>query len=281
MKRVLGLIIVIGVWSIAVFNLVTRSPVTEARAETQSRPASMAAAVPENVPGGVAVATVAPTCANPTPEMIADCAERAEKVLATTVRLEFHGPSGGIGHATVINGRYLVTHNHYPISGEELSRGGEGLISAVSVFKANGDIILLKTPLSYFTVLTVEPEVLVLDFKEYGGIGFFETLGVPSATMRTWDGLSLRPGSEVAQVDWDGSTAHVEWTRVAAIHAEGESPYIELDSFVEQGSSGGGVYYVGYHIANNWSRLTIREAETGEIITQFSTAALDTATMLP
>jgi hypothetical protein len=197
-----------------------------------------------------------------------------ERMMASTVRLEFHGASGGIGHGTVLGGRYLVTHNHYPLSGDALANGGEGGVTAISIFKANGDIILLKAPLTYFSVATIEPEALVLDFQTYDGTGFFQSLGVPSAESKAYDG-QLQPGMEVAQIDWDGQTAHVDWVRVTAVYSDGDTPQLELDNFVEQGASGGGVFYDGYHIANNWSRNIDRQADTEEVLRQYSVAALN------
>lgn len=234
-------------------------------------------------PAAPPVATQAPespSCADPAPEMAANCAALADRVLASTVRLEFHGSSGGIGHATVIGGRYLVTHNHYPVSGEALSRGGDGLISAVSVLKANGDVILLKAPLAYFSAVLITPETLVLDFHEYSGVGFFDSLGVASAEPGRIADLNLQPGSEVAQIDWDLTTTRVIWARITAVYVTDGAPCVELDSYVEKGASGGGVFYKGIHIANNQSRNTDRIAATGEVVRQYSVAALNSESVL-
>ena len=195
------------------------------------------------------------------------------------MRLEFNGPAGGIGHGTIVGGRYLLTHNHYPVTATTLNNGGEGAVTAVSIFKANGDIILLKAPLSYFRVAREEAEMLLLDFQMYSGVGFFDSLGVPSIAWRDGNGLLLAPGSELAQVNWNGSTAQVDWVRVTALDQASGVSYLELDSFVEQGASGGGVFYNGVHIANNWSRQTDR-LESGEIIRQYSVAALNSANVL-
>jgi hypothetical protein len=240
-------------------------------------PVRMAHAV-GNPMGDVAAQAPAPadpSFAEPMPDIVADREAQAQRILASTVRLEFHGP-GDIGHATVVGGRYLITHNHYSLSGEALSRGGDGHISAISVLKANGDVILLKAPTSYFSVAFIAPESLVLDFFDYNGVGFFDSVGVPSVESVPLAGLNIRPGSEVAQIDWNMSEALVIWTRVAAIHKGGDTPFVELDSFVEQGASGGGVFFNGVHIANNWSRNTDRQAETGEVLRQYSLAALNT-----
>ena len=221
-----------------------------------------------------------PSCANLAPVIVADCQTEAQQILDTTVRLEFHGPGGGIGHGTILSGRYLITHNHYPVSGEALSRDGDGLISAVSIFRANGDVILLKAPLSTFLVLLFTPEVLVLDFREHSGIGFFDSVGVPSAKSTSFSVLNIKPGSEVAQINWDMTAAYVIWARVTAVQAGGNAPYIELASFVEQGASGGGVFYNGYYIANNWTRNIDRDASTGEVLRQYSVAAINTGSVL-
>ena len=195
------------------------------------------------------------------------------------MRVEFHGPAGGIGHGTIVDGRYLITHNHYPVTAAALNNGGEGAVTAVSVLKANGDIVLLKAPLSYFKVIRQEPEMLLLDFGAYGGVGFFDSLGVPSIEWSNGNVPLLAPGSEVAQVNWDGSTARVEWVRVAAVHLDSGAAFIELDSFVEQGASGGGVFHNGVHVANNWTRQTDR-LESGAIVRQYSVAALNPANVL-
>lgn len=268
MKRItaIGYMVMLGIASI---NLIACSPMREVHAGEQSVAESQPVA-PEVIP--------TPSCADPTPEIMADCQAQAEIILASTVRLEIHGQGGGIGHATVVGGRYLITHNHYPVSGDALGRGGDGLVSAVSVFKNNGDIVLVKAPLAYFTVAAVEPEAMVLDFQTYGGVGFFDSLGVPSIESRSW-GNEFGPGAVVAQVDWDGSKANVIWSQVTAVNTNSVT-YIELDSFVEQGASGGGVFQNGVHVGNNWSRLTDKDADSGEVLRQYSVAAVNTGSIV-
>jgi hypothetical protein len=41
------------------------------------------------------------------------------------------------------------------------------------------------------------------------------------------------------------------------------------------GASGGGVFWNGYHIANNWAVVTINQASTGEFLASFSLVALN------
>jgi hypothetical protein len=195
------------------------------------------------IPGAPPEAEISgPSCVNPGPDLALGCKIAAGRILASTVRLEFHGPAGGIGHATVVGGRYLITHNHYPITAGELKNGGDDKVIAVSVLKINGDIILLKAPLSFFSVVGEGPEILVLDFQSYGDVGFFDSVSIPSANLGDVNASLPQPGSEVAQINWDGTIAHVDWVRITAIQNDGGTSYLEIDNFVEQGASGGGVF---------------------------------------
>lgn len=217
------------------------------------------------------------------------CAAWEQQVLASTVRLEIRVFSlgedgypvaqidGSVGHAAVKDGRYLVTHNHYGVS---LVSESAGTISRLSLFKTNGEVILTDTPLSAFQIAFEDAQMLVLDFGETNGLGLFGALGVASASFQPGLQLSLDSGLEVAQIDWDGATAHVDWVRVTAVHTNTETPYLELDNYVEQGASGGGIYFNGIHIGNNWSRSTDRLADTGEIVRQYSIAALNSTNIL-
>lgn len=278
MKRSIATLVLFGLVSLPILQLTACAPAPVAQANGQAIiGAGLAAVSIESRPDLPDVSTS--TCASPTADMAAACDDLAQRILASTVRLEFHGPTGGIGHGTIIGGRYLLTHNHYPITAAALNNGGEGLVTAVSVFRANGDIVLLKAPLVYFKVIRDEPEMLLLDFQAYSGVGFFESLGVPSIEWRDGNTPLLRVGSEVAQVNWDGSTARVDWVRVEAVNLDSEVATVELNNFVEQGASGGGVFYDGILIANNWARQTER-LESGAVVRQYSVAALNPTQVL-
>lgn len=274
MKRSASTIFLFGLLVVAALQTAACAPARTAHAGEQPVIAGADTSITANSGPAAPAVAVAPSCASPTPDLAPTCEETARQILASTVRLEFHGPSGGIGHATVVGGRYLITHNHYPVTAPVLNNGGDGQVTALSVLKANGDIILLKAPLAYFKVIREEPEMLILDFQEYSGVAFFDSLGVPSADLGD-SGFSLpQPGNEVAQINWDGALARVDWVRVIAIHNNGGSSTLELDNFVEQGASGGGVFYDGVHIGNNWTRQTDR-LESGEIVRQYSLVALN------
>ena len=275
MKRSLVTILLFGLLVLAVLPMAACAPTSTVHAGEQPLMVGADTAATNTAPAN----PPAPACAQPTPDMAPACDEAARRILASTVRVEFHGPAGGIGHGTIVGGRYLITHNHYPVTAATLNNGGEGVVTAVSILKANGDVILLEAPLAYFKVIREEPEMLLLDFQAYSGVGFFDSLGVPSIEWSNGNVPSLAPGGEVAQVNWDGSTARVEWVRVTSLNGNGTVAFIELDNFVEQGASGGGVFHNGVHVANNWTRQTDR-LESGAIVRQYSVAALNPANVL-
>jgi hypothetical protein len=174
-----------------------------------------------------------------------------------------------------MDGRYLVTHNHFSVPLSMLKNVKNNGTAAVSMYKANGERIILEAPPTVFTVVVEDPETLVLDFgTNDAGQGFFEMLGMPSAKFKARQDLQLQPGMEVAQIDWDSTTAHVDWVRVNDLDMVDGAPTLELDSFVTPGASGGGVFWQGYHIANNWATVTILD-EAGSVVRQFSRTALN------
>jgi hypothetical protein len=206
-----------------------------------------------------------------------------EQILSSTVRLEWHVQTrnddgsgytevGSVGHATVKAGRYLVTHNHTHIV--SLSDRKDGEIVQLSVSTAGGELIW-EGPLAAISVALEDPETLVLDFGTYRGQGFLTTIGLPSAEFKAWESLSLLPGMEVAQIDWDGATAHVEWVAIEDVVTHSGTPRLELANVVMRGASGGGVFWNGYHIGNNWSQATTYDANSGAVTRQYSVVALN------
>jgi hypothetical protein len=206
-----------------------------------------------------------------------------ERMLASAVRLELRvfsvGDDGRLleslqsstGHATVKDGRYLVTHNHYGVS---VNSEQVGTTTRVTVFKADGQEVILHEPLSAVQVAFEDPETLVLDFGVCSGQGVFAQRGVVSADFRDWQSLALQPGMQVAQLDWDGDTAHIDWVEIEEIVSKNGVCTLRLDNFIKTGASGGPIFFDGYHIANNWSRATVRDRNE-QIIDQHSFAALN------
>lgn len=209
--------------------------------------------------------------------------ELEERILAATVRIELLGWRGtgderapvtvaNRAHATIKDGRYLVTHNHF----EPSLAWSTGRYSAVSLYKANGEILLNQAPMTAFRVVTGDAEALVLEFLNETGDGLFESLALPSADFAAGERLGLRPGMEVAQVNWNGRTTEVQWVGINRVIDDGATPYLEMASLIEQGSSGGGVFWQGIHVANNWFRVVTRDTDRRQILDSYSTAALNT-----
>ncbi|MCB0033075.1 MAG: hypothetical protein KDE51_03560 [Anaerolineales bacterium] len=215
-------------------------------------------------------------CASPAPENVALCEAEAAAILATTVRLELRrAPNAkrSTGHATIVAGRYLLTHNHFNLSLQEIT---DEFLGTLTVTNAQGKTLVDAAPFKAFDVLVATPETLIFDFGPYGGVGLFGMLGLSSAQFDPQQAAQIRPGMEVAQVNWDGSTAHVDWVEVQAVSEEHGVPVLILANFVEQGASGGGVFYNGYHLGNNWFRSTV-EAADGSVLQQYSVAAVNPA----
>ena len=212
----------------------------------------------------------------------AELAEIEQHILDSTLRIDINSwimyvegegytHLHGTGHGTVKDGRYLITHNHY---GEELTEilrdtaASEAL--TVTLYRANGER-LMQIPGNSMTVVAVDAETLLFDFGE----GVFPELGVASAAFEEWQSLSLQPGMEVAQINWDWSQAHVDWVRIDAVTTQEGVPVLQLANCLEYGASGGGVFWQGVHVANNWNRDADCGLEAATDAGSFSRAALN------
>ncbi len=223
-----------------------------------------------------------PSCSLARPAEVELCAILERSILDTVVRLEVSGPDGnggwawGNGHATVMEGRYLVTHNHFSVPLSTFASSIQAWAATVSLYRADGETILLNAPLTIFQIIAEDRESLVLDFgTDEGGRGFFEAQGLASADFRVLPDLQIKPGVEVAQVDWDGQMAHVDWVFVEEVLDDEGTRVLVLSDDVLQGASGAGVFWQGYHIANNWKSGELVD-EGGSIVRQYSKAALNT-----
>ena len=176
-----------------------------------------------------------------------------------------------IGHGTVRDGRTVVTHNHCRLAPGEF---GKARLVDVTVYHADGTVALNRLPSNAVTVTAAGPETLLFDFGSYGGRGLLALAGFASAECGTLAANDIRPGMEVAQVDWDGHQARVEWVRVMSVKLDDPMPHLVLDHYIAQWASGGGVFFRGVHVANNWSRDTAQLA-SGEVVRRYSIAALN------
>lgn len=204
------------------------------------------------------------------------------QILSSTVRVYFQtwvvAPDEGgyltyesVGHATVKDGRYLVTHNHTEIPLSIRSREGDPeSFTQVFLFNAGGEL-RHEGPLTDFSIVVEDAETLVLAHRENG---FLESLGFTSAEFKSWEPLALEVGMEVAQIDWDGEKARVDWVAVSDFTVEKGVPRIALADGATVGASGGGIFWQGYHIGNNW-RVEEQLDNMGDVIGQSTTAALN------
>jgi len=203
-----------------------------------------------------------------------------ERILASTVRLYIetwrvrpdesgYDIDSFASHATLKDGRFLVTHNHFsvPLAGEN-----EPYYAAVTLANSDGEA-LFRGPLSDFELIWEDPETLVIAHKDDS---LFEKLGFVSAEFADWSSVPLEPGMQVAQVDWDGSKTRVDWTTVQAINVDDGVPRLVLADNITLGASGGGIFWQGKHIANNW--LLVQElGASGELIRATTKVALNSA----
>lgn len=206
-----------------------------------------------------------------------------ERILKATVRIYIEtwvvnpDESGyeldtAASHATLKGGRFLVTHNHFsaPITGG--SRDKELGYIGVTLANSDGEP-LFKGPLSDFELVWEDPETLIIAHKDDS---LFEKLGFASAEFADWSSAPLEPGSEVAQVDWDGTTTRVDWTTVQEINVNEGVPRLVLADSITLGASGGGIFWQGKHIANNW--LLVQElGASDELLGATTKVALNSA----
>jgi hypothetical protein len=202
-------------------------------------------------------------CGEATPANAGACRQIEELILNATVRFQIttwvvlpdesgYDVDHSTGHATLKDGRYLVTHNHFSVPLSIRPRAGEPeAYATVTLYDKDGEP-LFKAPLSDFRLIQEEPGTLVIGYKDDD---LFERLGFVSATFEDWGSAALEAGMEVAQVDWDGTTTRVDWVTVDEVDVEEGVPRLILDDDVLIGASGGGIFWRGAHVANNWAEV--------------------------
>lgn len=207
-----------------------------------------------------------------------------EKILASTVQIVVQSwivdsnEAGFIidesrGHATVMNDSKLVTHNHFnlPLSIRQQDAGTEAY-GTVELLDPKGEK-LFQAPLSAFELAWEDQETLVFAYENEDQ---FEALGLKAAEFEAWTALPLQAGMEVAQIDWDGSTTRVDWTTVQEVKLGDGIPRLVLDDGAMPGASGGGIFWQGKHIANNW-KLEMMIEGSGDVVDSVTTVALNSA----
>jgi len=226
------------------------------------------------------------SCADPIPTNAAICQKMEQEILDATVRFLMYTPLmhvdgtgymivNGDGHATIMNGRYLVTHNHFDeFFFSLLQQGNPDNLITIDIYNTNGELIL-QVPGQTLSVVVVEHETVVFDFGEKDGLGFFAAHGLPSAKFLAQSDMPLQPGMEVAQIDWDGVSSHVDWTTIEEITTVSETPIVKLSNCIKLGASGGGIFWQGHHIGNNWSRIATCSQKLEPGIVHNSSVALN------
>ena len=230
-------------------------------------------------------------CQRPLPWNKAHCEEMEQEILDTTVRIAFHGVieiedsrdmiqiKGTISHATVKDGRYLLTHNHFGIPLSQLqifNRYANRSFSGVSVYRLDGTAVLDHAPLDTFTVVSEKGETVLLDFGTIAGEGYFAHVGIASAEVTKACTARLAPNTEVALIDWDEQRhTRVVWAQIQTVYQEKGLSLMQIDHFIETGASGGGVFLHNQHIGNNWARIIETDLNTGNVSQQLTLVALN------
>lgn len=211
------------------------------------------------------------------------CADLEQQILDSVVRLEIYyeneGSSSGLGkklsHGTIKDGRYLVIHNHFQVDFSRFAGKSEDPALTFAMYETNGEILMLRTGSLPFSVEVEEEETMILDFgTKSNGQGYFEWLGMTSASFMGWQDAPLQSGDEVAQIDHDGEHSFITWTRVDEVITNDGVPRITMRNDLVGGASGGGVFWNGFHIANNWGIIE-HMGEDGQVYLRTSVAALN------
>ena len=203
------------------------------------------------------------TCSNPGIVNADACHQMEELILKSTVRISIEtwvvkaDESGYItnsliSHATIKDGHCLVTHNHFNVPLSIRPHDGEfEAYQVVTLFNYKGESFF-KAPLSDFELVWEGPQMLVLSYKKDDEL--FDKLGFVSAKFKDWQSVPLATDMEIAQVDWDGTTTRVDWTVIQEIDIEDDVSRLVLADDAKVGASGGGIFWQGANIANNWFR---------------------------
>lgn len=227
---------------------------------------------------GLGFTLVDVSCQRPFPWQVGQCRAMEQAILDSTVQIVFHGWLevengyevekiwGTRSHATVIDGRYLLTHNHFglPLSQVQIyNQYSNGSLSGISIYRTDGTAVLDHAPLDVFVVKVEEGETVLLDFGTIAGEGFFTQKGFGSALLSQYGNVQLVPGDEVAQIDWDGQgNTLVVWSRIKSVYQDNGLPKAVVDNYIESGASGGGLFLNGQHIGNNWAHLIQTDPNT-------------------
>ena len=232
------------------------------------------------------------SCINPASEVeSASCAGIEAQILAATIRIELHTwasfgghtkPITTKSHATIMDGKYLVTHNHYKYSlTEQVEAYGDVKgYTGVSLRTTNGRLLIENAPLSSFRIVYEDPATLVFEFLDENDNGLFASNNLASGQFADFYAVPLEADVELAQIDWDGETAHIDWVNIDNLNLTDQVPQLQVNNFPKKGCSGGGVFWNGIHIGNNWAKNIEQDQASDEITRRYSIIALNTAALV-
>ncbi len=221
-------------------------------------------------------------CGQPTIANAAICRQVEKRILSSTVQFRIDAwlvkanESGyevnvTYGHATLKDDSYLVTHNHFSVPLPSQFGGDQPDVYAQVILANSSGEALFKGPLSEFEAVWEDPETLVITHQN---AELFQKLGFASADFQDWSSTPLATGMEVAQVDWDGATTRVDWTTIQEVHVEDGVPRLVLGDAVTLGASGGGIFWNGDHVGNNWLQVQHLD-QSGQIVASTTKVALN------
>lgn len=210
-----------------------------------------------------------------------------QQALSSTVRLNcerwtvYPDESGydvdsRVAHATIVENRYLVTHNHFTFPFDCSS--DNDAYSCLRIRTLSGKSICVA-PMASVSVVAQDEQTLILDLGTRGAAALRSVPGLPLADPALYRPKEILPGATVAQVDWDGRQTRIDWTTILAVVQEDGVTKLILADDVAPGASGGGVYLNGFLVANNWTSIRMLDDE-GKEIGKASSAALFSAELM-
>ncbi|RMG76478.1 MAG: RHS repeat-associated core domain-containing protein [Chloroflexi bacterium] len=203
---------------------------------------------PPTPPMPTTTPTPAPT-PTPTPDPV------VQQILDSTVllQIQYQGPTAcpvgtaqfciANSHGTVLDDQTILSHNHF----QELSFS----IHSITLYDAYGNVIPSNGGFTQQYLSNSQTSTLT-----------FASGTFSSQTPATFGNVSttgIQNGDRVAVIDWDGinpGSTHVVWANVTDISNHDGTQALKVDVTVNGGASGGGVFFNGTHIANNWTSGT-------------------------
>lgn len=195
-------------------------------------------------------------CASPQgDEAKAMCAAYTQAILDTTVLLRMVSQCTGRpegmewwfdSHATILDSRTVLTHNHYRILGDERC-----VLKTLRLYTPEGKIITeIKDAAALKSVTAQLNPKLANCPLETCVLRLDQPYLRPSSALQVMtleqEGAAERVAgmAEIAEINWKGypGSTYVQWTRPVRLARRGNVRVLELSTCIKQGASGGGAY---------------------------------------